>query len=86
MYGKTLHLHKPKLDEMRKILKNGELPPRTKKFLEDLKAWCDRKYGRRAALARFLNVPRQTITDLLNGRQNPTGEQILAIQEFLKLQ
>jgi plasmid maintenance system antidote protein VapI len=43
-----------------------------------------RKIGCRIELARFLEVPRQTITDLLNGRQNPTGEQILAMQELLE--
>jgi hypothetical protein len=39
---------------------------------------------RRAGLARYLEVPKQTVTDLLNKRQNPTGEQVLAIQEFLR--
>jgi transcriptional regulator with XRE-family HTH domain len=59
------------------------MPPRTRKFLEDLRTFCDGKYGRRSKLARFLGTDRQTITNLLSGRQNPTGEQVLAIQEFL---
>jgi plasmid maintenance system antidote protein VapI len=72
------------LDELGGRLKKGErMPPRTEKFLADLKMFCDQKHGRRAQLARFLGMPRQTVTDLLNGRQKPTGEQVLAIQEWL---
>ena len=56
--------------------------PRTKKLLEELKTWCDAKHGRRAELAHLLGLPRQTVTELLNGRQNPTGEQILTIHEI----
>jgi transcriptional regulator with XRE-family HTH domain len=75
------------LDEAdRKLEKALQMPPRSEKFLAELKVFCDQKPGRRAELARFLTVPRQTITDLLNGRQNPTGEQILAIQDWLDQQ
>jgi transcriptional regulator with XRE-family HTH domain len=59
-------------------------PPRTEKFLAEVKEFCDQKLGRRSELARFLGEPRQTITNLLNGRSSPTGEQVLAIHDFLR--
>ena len=59
------------------------VPPRTKQFLAKVKAFCDQEYGRRAKLARFLGIQRQAVTNLLNERQNPTGEQVLAIMEWL---
>ncbi|MBV8279660.1 MAG: hypothetical protein JO170_30950 [Verrucomicrobia bacterium] len=59
---------------------------RTDRFLARVRAWCDKEHGRRARLARFMEVPKQTVTDVLNGRQLPTGEQVLAMQEYLSQQ
>jgi DNA-binding XRE family transcriptional regulator len=61
-----------------------EMPPRVKQFMAELRAWADQKRGRRVELAKFLGLPRQTITDWLGERQNPTAEQLLAIQEYLR--
>ena len=64
------------------------MPPETKRLLEDLKAWCDEPgtYGRRAEIAKLLGTTRQTITNWLGGRQQPTGEQALVVLKFLKQQ
>jgi hypothetical protein len=58
----------------------------TKKLLMELKAWCDEPgtKGRRVEVAKFLGTPRQTITNWFKGRQQPTGEQALAVLKFLK--
>jgi RecA/RadA recombinase len=60
------------------------MPPKTDAFLAKLKAFCDLEYGRRSQLARELGVSRQTITDMLNWRRNPTSEQLLEIIEWLE--
>jgi transcriptional regulator with XRE-family HTH domain len=54
------------------------------KLLSRLKIYCDRKYGRRAEVSRKLGVSRQAVTNWLKGRQHPTGEQALAIQQFFE--
>ena len=58
----------------------------TKKLLKELKAWCDEPgtKGRRVEVAKLLGTPRQTITNWLSGRQQPTGEQALVVLKFLK--
>ena len=61
------------------------VPPRTEQLLRELKAWCDQKHGRQSEIARYLGVPRQAINNWFGGRNWPTGEQVLAIQEFLAL-
>jgi hypothetical protein len=48
--------------------------------------WCDGGYGRRAEVARLVNTSRYSVTHWLGGRQFPTVEQALTIQEFLKKQ
>jgi hypothetical protein len=60
--------------------RNLRIPAKMRRNLDGMRR--KRKIGRRVGLGHFLEAPRQTITDLLNGRQNPTGEEILAIQEF----
>jgi hypothetical protein len=58
----------------------------TQKLLKELEAWCDEPgtRGRRVELAKFLGTPRQTVTNWLKGRQQPTGEQVLLVLKFLK--
>jgi DNA-binding XRE family transcriptional regulator len=58
----------------------------TKKLLAELKAWVDAEYGRRAEIARELDVSRQRVTDWLSNRYAPTLEQGLRLQAFLKKQ
>jgi transcriptional regulator with XRE-family HTH domain len=62
------------------------MPPKTQKLLDELKAWCDQDYGRRSEIAKVVGTTRQAITNWLSGRRQPTAEQILAVQEFLKKQ
>ena len=59
------------------------MPERTRKLLEELRAWCDQKHGRRAQVARYVGVEPQVVTNWLAGRQEPTGEQVLVLLEFM---
>jgi hypothetical protein len=62
--------------------------PRTQKFVDSLKKWCGHKRGRKAEIARVIadgaNSPqaREAVSRWFAGRQTPTGDQILAVQEF----
>jgi predicted XRE-type DNA-binding protein len=58
----------------------------TRKLMNELKAWVDAEYGRRAQIARELNVSRQRVTDWLSDRYAPTLEQGLSLKAFLKKQ
>jgi transcriptional regulator with XRE-family HTH domain len=62
------------------------MPPKTQKLLDELREYCDEKRGRRAEIAKLIGIKRQSITDWFSGRQQPTAEQILEIQEFLEKQ
>jgi hypothetical protein len=55
-------------------------------LLKELKEWCDEPgtKGRRVEVAKFVGTYRQTITNWLKGRQQPTGEQALLVLKFLK--
>jgi hypothetical protein len=58
-------------------------PSEVEKLMQELRTWVDAEYGRRADLARELDVPRQRITDWLSGRKAPTLEQGLTILAIL---
>jgi predicted XRE-type DNA-binding protein len=58
----------------------------TEKLMAELKAWVDAEYGRRAEIARLLDIPRQRVTDWFAGRYTPTLEQGLRLVAFLKKQ
>ena len=64
------------------------MPPKTQKLLNELKAWCDQepRYGRRTSVAKALGTSLQTITNWFGGWAQPTSEQILDVQDFLKKQ
>jgi transcriptional regulator with XRE-family HTH domain len=62
------------------------MPPRTQKLLDELRAYCDKQRGRRTEIAKLIGIKRQSITDWFSGRQQPTAEQILEVQEFLAKQ
>ena len=53
-------------------------------LIAKIKKRCDEKWGRRVELAKYLETDRQTITHILNDRQDPTGEQTLAMIEWLE--
>jgi transcriptional regulator with XRE-family HTH domain len=56
---------------------------RTKQFLEDLKSWCNEERGRQKAISEVANISKQAVSNWFAGRQEPTAEQLLAIQEYL---
>jgi Helix-turn-helix len=62
------------------------MPPKTQKLLDELKAWCEQEYGRKAEAARVIGTSRQALNHWFTGNQNLTAEQILNVQEFLKKQ
>jgi hypothetical protein len=61
-------------------------------LLSEAEAWCDQERGRRTQLARYLNVGLPAISTWFaeyrkpRPAKQPTGEQVLAIQEFLAKQ
>ena len=57
---------------------------RTKEFLEELKAWCDQERGRQTRIAEIAEASKQAVSNWFAGRQEPTAEQLLSIQEHLK--
>jgi transcriptional regulator with XRE-family HTH domain len=60
--------------------------PQTRALIEALRAWCDVEYGRKAEVARALGVSRYAVNHWLSGRQIPSAEHALTLQQFLKKQ
>ena len=60
--------------------------PRVRKLLDELQQWCAQEWGRQSEVARMLGVFPQAVSDWFLGKKQPTGEQVLAIQEFLRAQ
>ena len=60
--------------------------PRLIILLNELRQWCTEERGRQAEVARFLGVFPQAVSDWFAEKKQPTGEQALAIQEFLRKQ
>jgi predicted transcriptional regulator len=66
------------------------MPRRVRALLAELESWCNKERGRRAEVARFLAVSPQAVSAWLaeyrkpRPARQPTAEQALAIQEFLK--
>ena len=62
---------------------------RVRRLLAEAKLWCDQERGRRAKLARIIGVSPQAISgwfreaERKHPRKQPTGEQVLALAEFL---
>lgn len=59
---------------------------KTKRLIAKLKRWADEPdgYGRRVQIANALRIQKQVVTNWFNGSQEPTGEQVLGIIEFLE--
>jgi hypothetical protein len=60
--------------------------PRVRRLLDSFKEWADQKWGRQAEAARAIGVAPQLLSDWLAQKKHPTGEQALALQEFVKAQ
>jgi hypothetical protein len=60
------------------------MPPKTEKLIKQLKRWCDAKRGRRIEVAEAIGTSKWTISHWFAGRQQPTAEQALNVQDFLK--
>jgi len=54
--------------------------------LSKLRQWCEEERGRKSLVARYLDIDSQALSNLFGDRRQLTGEQALAIQEFLKKQ
>jgi transcriptional regulator with XRE-family HTH domain len=52
--------------------------------LVKLKAWCDQERGRQKAIAEAVDITKQAVSNWFAGRQEPTAEQLLAIQEYFE--
>jgi transcriptional regulator with XRE-family HTH domain len=59
-------------------------PERTKELVDQLRAWYKNGTTRQMDLAAALGLKRQQLAEILSGRNRPTGEQTLIIQDFLK--
>ena len=65
------------------------MPPQEPKkeseiLIDELRAWCEEEYGRRAEVAERIGVSRQVISDWLHGRAVPSLDNGLKLQAFLK--
>lgn len=56
----------------------------TKKLLQEVKAWCDTKRGRKAELARRFGITPQSVSNWFSGVQDLTGEQALALRSLMQ--
>jgi hypothetical protein len=54
-----------------------------KEFLDALREWCDKRYGRQTKLARMLGFKPQLINDWFSGKAVPMWATGLQIQAFL---
>jgi Helix-turn-helix len=61
-------------------------PKESTRLITELKDWADKKFGRRAELARMLDLSPQLVSDWFAGRKTPTLDVGLQLQEFLKKQ
>ena len=61
-------------------------PERTRRLLAEVKAWCKTHHVLQKDLAVILGVSPQRLNDILTGRRGcePTGEQVLQLQELMK--
>jgi hypothetical protein len=75
---------KPKLFCQQKLsVLSCLVPERTRKLVEQLRKWASRQHGRQQEVANALGVHKSVVSNWLAFRQEPTGEQALALHEFL---
>jgi hypothetical protein len=58
----------------------------TDELISKLREWCEQEEGRKKRVAEYLGLPQQALSNMFRAKnpQQPTGEQALAIQVFLK--
>jgi DNA-binding XRE family transcriptional regulator len=56
---------------------------RTQQLVDELRNWCSKGYGRQSAAAKAIGISRQALNLWLKGTQGPSGEQALALLDFL---
>jgi transcriptional regulator with XRE-family HTH domain len=59
-------------------------PDLTRELVIDLRAWYEDHDVSQKSLARKLYITPQQLSEIFAGRNRPTGEQVLRIQEFLR--
>jgi transcriptional regulator with XRE-family HTH domain len=57
---------------------------RTDRLVTEMKKWAKAKKLKNQELAKLLGITPQGITEIFKGRNQPTGEQVLAILELMK--
>lgn len=57
---------------------------RTEHLVKQMQAWCKKHNVKHKELAAMLGITPQGMTEIFKGRNQPTGEQALAMIEFLK--
>jgi len=60
----------------------------TDELILRLRKWCEKKEGRKKQVAEHLGIPPSALSNMFRAKkpQQPTGEQALAILNFLKAQ
>jgi len=58
----------------------------TNELISELREWCEQEGGRKKFVAEYLGLPQPALSNMFRAKnpQQPTGEQALAIQNFLK--
>ena len=58
----------------------------TQDLISKLRVWCEQDEGRKKKVAEYLGIHQQALSNMFRATnpQQPTGEQALAIQKFLK--
>ncbi|MGA8477041.1 MAG: helix-turn-helix transcriptional regulator [Chthoniobacterales bacterium] len=59
-------------------------PARTQQLIAEVQAWCKTHQIKKKELAAMLGMTPQALNDVLSGRNQPTGERALHMQELLK--
>jgi transcriptional regulator with XRE-family HTH domain len=58
-------------------------PERTDRLIAEVKAWCQRNKVKKKDLAAILEMTPQALNDVLSGRNQPSGEKVLHLQEII---
>jgi predicted XRE-type DNA-binding protein len=63
------------------------MPPKeSEKLRVQLKAWCEKEYGRQAQVAEALGVSRAAVTDWIKGNAVPSFDAGMELLKFLRKQ